>query len=505
MARRPLDRDALHGLSAPWALVGARVWTGEEGVAEGDAIAFGASGRVLACGGRTAVLAKLPPGADVVEADGSFVCPGFVDPHVHVRAAASARTARDVSGAVDGGAIVAAVKHAARGHGSWITLVGSELDSPLTGRAPHRRELDRASRGRPVRVRTRNGHGWLFNSAGLRRLGVDVVATPGRRERDPAGVAVERDHAGVATGFVADHVGWVRSRLGRVTAEQQLREAGAAWSRELALRGVVAICDATATNGAAEAELLVGLRRDGALRQEVTFLSAPEAVVSAAARKRHAGVKFADASDPRLAQALRVARSRGHRVAVHCLEPHETAAALQAAMTVPEYARGALRIEHAAFVAPDWIPDVVRARASVVTHPSFVAERGDAYLADPALTPSEWVYPVASWTRAGVPLAFASDAPFGDPDPLAALRAAASRTTASGRHLARGEALTGEPALRAVTSEAARIAGLDRFGYGRLARGGPGAAVVLSGDPRDPWRLAEVELVATVIGGRVVR
>jgi predicted amidohydrolase YtcJ len=240
------------------------------------------------------------------------------------------------------------------------------------------------------------------------------------------------------------------------------------------------------------------------LRQEVTFLSAPDAVLRGGLRKRHVGVKFADASDPRLPLALRMARSRGHRVAVHCLEPQETAAALQAALTVPEPARGALRIEHAAFVPPDWMVEAAQARASVVTHPSFVAERGDAYLADPALAPSEFVYPVASWTRAGVPLAFASDAPFGTADPLAALRAAASRTTCSRRRLGPGEALAGELALRAVTSEAARVAGLDRFGYGRLASGGPGAAVILTDDPRDGERLSDVELVATVIGGRVV-
>jgi predicted amidohydrolase YtcJ len=63
----------------------------------------------------------------------------------------------------------------------------------------------------------------------------------------------------------------------------------------------------------------------------------------------------------------------------------------------------------------------------------------------------------------------------------------------------------GEPALRALTSEAALVAGLDRLGYGRLARGGPGAAVILSDDPRNASVLPDVEVISTVIGGRVVR
>jgi predicted amidohydrolase YtcJ len=497
-----VESAALRGIAPPWALVGARVWTGDGGSAE--AIAFDTSGRVLACGSAHAVLAKLPPSADVVDAGGAFVCPGFVDPHVHVRAAASARLASDVSAAVDAEAMLAAVRHSQRGHSGWITLVGSCVDSPLSGSAPDRRALDRASRGAPVRIRADNGHGWLFNSAALRRLGVDVAVAP-RRELVPAGVAVERDAAGVATGFIADHVGWVRSRLGRVSPEPQLVEAVGAWSAGLARLGVVAVCDATATNGCTEADALLRWRGEGVLRQEVTFLAAPgTALLDRALRRRQAGAKFADASDSRLRDALRVARSRRLRVAVHCIEPHETAAALQAAMTVPAYARGALRIEHAAYVPPDWIDQVRRARATVVTHPSFIEQRGDAYLADPHLQPTDWLYRLGSWRRAGVPLAFASDAPFGPVDPLRALRASAARTTSGGVRVGPGEALCGEDVLAAITSEAARVAALDRLGYGRLTRGGPGAAAILTGDPRDPRALPEVELIATVIGGRVV-
>jgi predicted amidohydrolase YtcJ len=482
-------------------LIGARVWTGDGPVV--DALAFDASGRVLACGDQQAVRAKLPPTADVVDVGGAFVCPGFVDPHVHVRAAASAGLADDVAAAIDGEEIVAAVRRAAWARSEWITLVGSRLDSPLSGLAPDRRALDRASQGSPVRIRAHTGHGWLFNTAGLRRLGVEVAATSGR-QLIPAGVTVERDDAGMATGFVADHIGWVGTRLGRLTAEHRLSMAVESWSTQLARLGVVALCDATATNGPRESAALGNWRDSGALRQEMTFLSSPGAGISGAPRKRQAGIKFADATDFRLARSLRAARSRGLRIAVHCIEPHETAAALQAAMTVPAYARGALRIEHAAYVPPDWIPQVLAARAAVVTHPSFIVERGDRYLSDRLLEPNEWLYRLRSWCDAGVPLAFASDAPFGPVDPLRALRAAASRRTVGERVVGPREALSGDRALAAVTSTAAAISGLSRLGYGRLAPGGPGAAVLLTGDPRDARELGEVERIATVIGGRVV-
>ena len=498
--RVSLEPGALSGARAPWVLAGVRVWTGSGPLQE--AIAFGPGGRVAACGSPEQVLAAVPAGTEIVDGRGAMVCPGFVDPHLHVRASASAHLATDVSHAGDPSELLAAVRHAARTRGEWITLVGACVESPLTGRAPDRRELDRAGRGAPVRIRDRTGHGWLFSTAALCRLGVHVLVDPGR-DHAPAGVVIERARGGLATGFVADHVGWVGSRLGRVTSEARLRSAVAELSLELSRHGVVAICDATATNDAPQIASLLSWRERGDLRQEVTFLSAPGARVDPRTRRRHAGVKFAAATDARLAAALRAGARTGASVAVHCVDPADTAAVLQVAASLRVHERGPLRLEHAAFVPPDWLAQVKALDATVVTHPGFVEAHGDRYLADPALEPHDWLYRLRSWSEHGIRLAFASDAPFGPLAPLQALRAAAARRTAAGASLGPGESLHGELALRALTTEAARCARLDRLGYGRLVRGGPGAAVVLTDDPRDPARLADISLVATVIGGDV--
>ena len=486
----------------PWALTGVRVWTGAGGPLA-RALAFGADGRIAACGSHVDAVDALPAGAEIVDGHGAFVCPGFVDPHVHVRASASGRLAGDASEAVGAPELLDAVRHTSRGRGGWISLVGACVESPLDGRGPGRQELDRAGRGAPVRIRDRSGHGWLFNSVALRRVGVNLYAA-GTAELAPAGVVIERDGAGFATGFVADHVGWVGDRLGRLASEGALTRALAGWSRELARLGVVAICDATATNDAARIATLERWRATGALRQELTYLAAPAAALELSAAERCAGAKFAVAADQRLPATVRALAGSGRRVAVHCVDPSETGAALTAAAAIPAGERAPLRLEHASFVPPDWIPEVARLGAAVVTHPTFIDAHGDRYLDDPRLAPRDWLYRLGSWAAAGIPLAFASDAPFGPVDPLRALRAAASRRTAAGRSIGPGEALSGEAALRALTTVAARIAGLDRFGYGRIARGGPGAVVILSDDPRDPSGLDRLELLATVIDGDVV-
>jgi predicted amidohydrolase YtcJ len=146
---------------------------------------------------------------------------------------------------------------------------------------------------------------------------------------------------------------------------------------------------------------------------------------------------------------------------VHCVDPPQTAAVLQTAGAQPPAKRATLRIEHASFLPPDWIADIRRLGATIVTHPSFIEEHGDRYLADPLLEPHDWLYRLSSWRDAGVPLAFASDAPFGPTDPLQALRAAAARRTAKGARIGPREALTGEAALAALTSTAAACSGLD--------------------------------------------
>lgn len=501
-ARSLLEPAELIGLRAPWALVGARVWTGAGEPAE--AIAFGADGRVAALGGAAEVAAAArDAGAPLVEAGEAFVCPGFVDPHVHVRAGGSSEAGVDLAAATVKGELLDAVAAASAEGRSWVTVTGSNLGTPLLGTAPDRHELDRVSGRARVRVRDRGGHGWLFNTAGLRDLGVDLTATAtgGCDRQVPVGVSVERDSDFSATGFVADHVGWVGDRLGPLTERDELARAVGRWSNRLAAAGVVALCDATATNGPAKAASLCRWREERLLRQELSFLGAPEARLEPELERRRVGTKFADASDPRLAPAL-AAAGPGERVAVHCIDPGETAAALQAAEAASR--AGALRIEHAAFVPPDWIPRARAVGATVVTHPSFVHAHGDRYVADPALRPTDWLYRLGSWARGGVPVAFGSDGPFGPIEPLAALRAAAARRTAAGLRIGRDEELVGEAALRALTVTAAGCAGLARHGYGRLAVGGPAAAVVLSHDPRRAVDLDRLRLVATVIDGDVV-
>jgi len=496
------DDGDVRGLRAPFALVGVRVWAGPERGEAGDAIAFGASGRVAAVGARADVRAALPPGAPVLAPGAHWVVPGFVDAHAHVRATATARLAYDVSDAIDVAAVLHAVRRAAAATpaGGWVSLWGLQPEALRDARPPTRAELDAAAPRQPVRIRHRSAHAWVLNTAAVDR----VALWPSDLASLPDGVEVERDADGSPTGLVVDHAGWLGQVLGRVSPADQLAAAASAWSTQLERQGVVALVDATASNGRDQLATLAQWRTDGIIAQHLAVMTATD-VSAAPSPLTFVGHKLMPPFGGRdLGEVLSASWRRGIGVAVHCADTETLGDLITAVDTIPPAARGPLRIEHASVCPPEWISRVAAIGAAVVTHPAFVSAHGDRYLRAADLRPHDWLYRLASWVRAGVTLAVASDTPAGPAEPLAMWRAALTRRTASGAVINAGEVLTGEAALSAMTGWAADCSGLAAAGYGRLAPGGPGAAVVLDGDPFLPPPGSEPAVLAVIREGNVV-
>ena len=82
-----------------------------------------------------------------------------------------------------------------------------------------------------------------------------------------------------------------------------------------------------------------------------------------------------------------------------------------------------------------------------MTQPGFVAERGDEYLAEVEAADRPHLYPCRSLLDAGVAVGGSTDAPFTDPDPWRAVRAAVERRTRTGAVLGAPEALDPQRAL----------------------------------------------------------
>jgi predicted amidohydrolase YtcJ len=339
------------------------------------------------CRIRAGRIAELAPGLTLydgerlLEGGGGTLLPGLADHHLHLRAAAAAAGSLDLAG----GGLEPVRAEARDGADGWLRVIGAGVE--LT-----RVDLDAVWPQRPVRAQHRSGALWTLNSAALQFATGPVSAIeaatgqfwrPGNRLRDLFGAIATPD-------------------LPRLSAQ-------------LAAHGVTHVTDATPDLGSADLELI-----GGQVRQHLLSLAG----AGTGPRK----VVIADHNLPELDELTRQVRAvhaQGRGVAVHAV----TAVALVLAIAAIEAAgpHDRDRIEHAAVCDDRAARRLAELDVTVVTQPSVFARHGAAFTADsdPADRPLLWR--VDGFIRAGVPVALSSDAPYGDPDPWATIRAAATR------------------------------------------------------------------------------
>ena len=159
-------------------------------------------GRVLATGASAAIRQHVGRSTVVVDLAGRSLVPGFVDNHIHL-SNATQRAWVDVSypacRSIDEIVAAVAARAASAPPGTWLLARGFDPARLREGRAPTRLDLDPATADHPVGIANREGMGWTFNTAGLRRIGV-TDATP-----DPPGGPLARDPQGRPLGPMWDN------------------------------------------------------------------------------------------------------------------------------------------------------------------------------------------------------------------------------------------------------------------------------------------------------------
>lgn len=399
-----------------------------------------------------AVAESLPaePGEQVLDAAFGTVIPGLHDHHLHVYSAAAEGDSVRVGPAevADENALARALSSAVAGSDGWVRAVGyhEAVAGPLD-----RDALDRLAPDVPVRVQHRSGVLWTVNSPGLVALGLDDHPDGRLRSADRT---------------------WSEALERRPAAVEEL-------SARLAGYGVTGVTDATP-------DLQPGDRPTG-MCQRAHYLAPGKRIL-------HDDGLDLDALTDWISQR----HQAGEPVAVHCVTSAQlvvTIAALRAAGSHP-----ADRIEHAAMVPQDCIADLVALGITVVTQPNFVAERGDQYRTDVPAAEQDQLWRLATLLSAGVPVALSTDAPFGAPDPWAAMRAAVHRRTPHGAVLNPVERISGRRALTLFLGSAENPARPRR-----IAIGEPGDLCLLTGSPQRVVDALDADLVAaTIVGGVVV-
>jgi predicted amidohydrolase YtcJ len=161
------------------------------------------------------------------------------------------------------------------------------------------------------------------------------------------------------------------------------------------------------------------------------------------------------------------------------------------------------RIEHAGLVRPDQLERFAAVGALAVVQPNFLWFNGADYAAIMGPERAEWLYRGRGFRDHGITVVGSSDRPVTPGAPLRAIQVMVERTGRDGDVIGAAEGLTVEEALRAYTVDAAYACHREDT-VGRLAPGTHADLVVLADDPRrvDPGRIGEIEVLATVLGGR---
>ncbi|TXH05871.1 MAG: hydrolase [Nevskiaceae bacterium] len=425
--------------------------------------------------GRIAAVARaLTPRPDeaLIEARGAALLPSLHDHHLHLCALAAARASVPCGPpqTMDADTLARALREASArlAEGEWLRGIG--YHDSVAG-AISRDWLDEVLPERPVRIQHRSGRLWILNTRALTLLQPDAEAP------------LERV-GGRLSGRLYDADGWLRARIGG------LRPDLAAVGAELLAHGVTGVTDTSHHNGEGEWRHFAQARARGALPQDLVAMGSAALDEVADGDGLWRGAHKFHLHDHALPEFETLCRDidRAHRAgrgaAFHCVTRGELVYALAALREAG--GNGADRIEHAAVVPPELLAQLRESRVAVVTQPHFIAERGDDYLREVLSEDRPWLYRVRGLLEAGVPVAYGSDAPYGDLNPWRAMQAAVRRRSARDVLMGRDETLTPEQAL-------------DLF-LAPLATPGLSPRRVVAGAPADlcllatSWREARMDL-----------
>jgi len=455
------------------------------------------------------------PSPETVDLGGRCVLPGFTDSHVHFPTWALAR--HDV-GLHDCESLAEALDRlkAAPKTGSWLRGQGWR-DADWPDGPPTRQALDEIEPERPAMLISKDYHALWLNSAALALAGGDLEVD--------GGVVVRDDH-GEPTGVLYEEAAWqFKGRFAHVPAEEYvaaMREG----VRVAAARGVTALHDKDGWLGAVglwqelekqgslplrvwqstPAERLpqlreIGLRSgagspllrlgylktfmDGTLGSQTAWMTDGSGVVITTSEE--------------LEEIVRGGAEAGWPVGVHAIGD----AANKAALDAFERSRDVWqplglrhRIEHAQCLAAAEVSRFAELGVAVslqFTHAPSDEQLAKRFWADHL----DGTYSFRSLLDSGALLANGSDAPVEELEPWAGVVAAVLD------HWREDQRLTLEQALHAVCVAPAWLSHDERV-RGTLVPGRYADLVVLDRDPFacEPEELREVQVVATMLGGR---
>jgi predicted amidohydrolase YtcJ len=452
-----------------------------------------------------------------IDLGGRCVFPGFNDAHVHFPTWSLAQRQVRLEGTATLDEALERIAAAARDvrAGHWLRGTGWRSGDWSPPTEPTKEVLDRVTGDMPAALMARDYHSLWLNSAALARA---------NGELEVAGGVVVRDARGEPTGVLREECAWHFRDTHVCPTEDEMVEASREGVRIAVARGVTAVHDKDGWLGALG--VWQRLRDEGSLHLRVWQSIPADQVEHADALRLHSGFgdelirvgylkAFMDGtlgsqtarlldgsgvqitSREQLVEIIRAGAQARLPVAVHAIGDLANREALDAF----EQTRDAWqplglrpRIEHAQLLTWEDVPRF--AQLGVAASVQFSHAPSDAEIAERFWAgKTDRAYAYRSLWDAGTHVANGSDAPIEELDPWAGVVAGVSRAWHPEQRL------TLDEALQASTVNPAWLA-RDEHRRGKLLPGYLADLVVLDKDPYEVEDLADVNVVATMLGGR---
>jgi len=464
--------------------------------------------------------------AEVIDANGGSLCPGFVDSHCHPFEYGWLKRSVDLRGTTSMTAVrlrvVAGIQRAEPGE--WVSGMGWDQEEFPGKEMPTREELDDISPENPVVLSRICGHIGLLNTRSIEALGLT-----GR-----TGEEYERDQSGALTGIVKEKaLEEVYENLPR-SAERSAADLQAVESEAGRLGLSTLHCVVSRDSFQEELEALATLAASESLSLKYRVYVPPEALdyidgtrlsqKLAGTAVRINGVKiYADGSlgartaalrepytddpsntgilrytDEQLTELVEAVDSKGMQAIVHAIGDR---AVEQAAEALGSVARGnnsrRHRIEHASLLPKDLRSKMTKHSIRATVQPLFIIS--DSWAVDRlGEERARDLYPLKSMLDEGIISSGSSDSPIESMSPILGMWAAMARRGEDSH-----EELTLEQAQTLYTVNA-RSNGFDPLEG--LSEGASADLTLLDSDISGlhPALFRKVGVLATIVGGRAV-
>uniref|UniRef100_A0A5B7BBP1 Amidohydrolase 3 domain-containing protein n=1 Tax=Davidia involucrata TaxID=16924 RepID=A0A5B7BBP1_DAVIN len=213
------------------------IYTSDASLPFADSMAV-RNGRILRIGNYSSVQDLAGYGTEELNLEGKVVVPGFIDSHVHLIFGGLQMVQVELGGVNRKDEFVKKVKEAVTNmkHGSWV-LGGGWNNDLWGGELPMASWIDDITPHNPVWLSRMDGHMGLANSLALNIAGITNYT------EDPSGGAIKRNIGGEPTGLLIDAaMKLVLSCIPEVSVDDR-REALVRASKHALMRGVTTVVD----------------------------------------------------------------------------------------------------------------------------------------------------------------------------------------------------------------------------------------------------------------------